>query len=366
MRILSFILIAALCSPTTGQAQTGRLFDQLVENKCKKPDSALIKPGTADSYNAQAKGFNDCLRVYVENENNKIARLRSDASGQFDAIMASATTQIRDIERAINTAIVTAGIVNGVSQPSELPPPAEGLASFPAPECAKPDEALLKPPKGKKAASLASLDKYEAQRQGHDACIGLYIAQAKNQIVQVKANAEAGFLRVADEVNPGIHAINLAVSLALEDAVKASGERNAKVNAIHSSLGAGGLNPTQSQPGGVLSSASRPQEQSVQRRAFADQPATESVNGVRFPRSADMPAGEGDPDAISCRAPQQLGGSRLMGPEICKRNREWAKLFKNGQTISPDGARILLSEKGATFNPQACITGKTCGTPGGQ
>ncbi|MBA2590202.1 MAG: hypothetical protein H0U98_16440 [Alphaproteobacteria bacterium] len=380
LRILPFILFAALGLPGAGRAQTGRVFDTMVANKCNKPDSALIKPGTVDTYNAQAKGFNDCLRVYVERENNKIARLRSDASGQFDAIIASATTQIRDIERAINTAIITAGIVNGVSQPSELPPPAEGLASFPAPECAKPDEGLLKPPRGKKAASLASLDTYEAQRQGHDACIRLYIAQAKNQIVQVKANAEAGFLRVADEVNPRIHAINVAVSQALDDAIKASGERNAKAFAFHSPQLASGLGPAQSQPGGVLSSASLygQQDKPLQKPVFADQPGTETVTvtGARLPRSADMPTGEGDPDAISCRAPQQVEGSHLMGPEVCKRNREWAKLTKNGQNISADGTRIVAGEKQRTYHPQVCVTNfpisqpsvmtTTCGTPGGQ
>jgi hypothetical protein len=376
---IAFVFIVALCGAAAGLTPA-ELANDLAQNKCSKPDAELIKPGTSDSYNAQAKGFNDCLRIYVENENNKIARLRADASGQFDAISASAMTQIHDIERAINTAIVEVGIVNGVSQPGELPPPADGLASFPGPECAKPDEALLKPAKGRKAASLANLDRYEAQRQGYESCIRLYITQAKNQIVQVKTNAEAQVRAVADDANPRIHAINVEVSLALEEAQKASGERNAKINAFHSSLAAASLSPAQSQPGGVLSSASfqPPSNQLLQNPVFQGQPASESVivNGARLPRSADMPTGKGDPDAISCRSPQQLAGSRMMGPEICKRNREWAKLFKRGETISPDGGKIVMGEKQRTYNPQSCVTNfslaqpsvmlTTCGTPGGQ
>jgi len=45
-----------------------------------------------------------------------------------------------------------------------------------------------------------------------------------------------------------------------------------------------------------------------------------------------------------------------MGPEICKRNRDWAKLYKNGRTFSADGGRIVESEKAHTFNPLNCIT----------
>ena len=369
---MALLFVVALCGAAAGLTP-GQLVDDALQRTCKTPDSKLLKPGTTDTYNAQAKGFNDCLRFYVENENAKIARLRADASDQFDAISASATGQIRDIERAINNAILEIQIVRGQSSPLALMPPGDALTGFPAPACAKPDEALLKPAKGKKAASLASLDKYESQTQGYESCMRLYIAQARNQIVQVKANAEAGIKAVADEANPRIHAINVSVSQALDDARKASGERDAKLNAFHAPLTAAGLDPAQSQPGGVLSSVS------FQPPQAPGQTGTESVivNGARLPRSADMPTGAGDPDAISCRTPQLLGGSRLMGPEICKRNREWAKLYKQGLTISPDGGKIVMGEKQRTYNPQACVTNftvpgqssvmtTTCGTPGGQ
>ena len=87
-------------------------------------------------------------------------------------------------------------------------------------------------------------------------------------------------------------------------------------------------------------------------------PGTESVvvTETRLPRSADQPTGAGDPDAISCRTRQQLTGSRLWGPEICKRNREWADLNKRGANISPDGLTLVDSEKQRTLKPLTCST----------
>ena len=49
------------------------------------------------------------------------------------------------------------------------------------------------------------------------------------------------------------------------------------------------------------------------------------------------PDGKGDPDAVTCRPPQKLENSRLLGPEVCKPNAEWAQYAKDGMTVSPDG-----------------------------
>jgi hypothetical protein len=73
-----------------------------------------------------------------------------------------------------------------------------------------------------------------------------------------------------------------------------------------------------------------------------------TVEGMRLRRSQDTPKGEGDPDIIACRAPQQLPYSRLQGPEICKRNRDWAALYKTGMDISSDGTSVVASEKART------------------
>ena len=52
------------------------------------------------------------------------------------------------------------------------------------------------------------------------------------------------------------------------------------------------------------------------------------------------PRGGGDADAVTCRAPQPLPGSRLPGPQVCKTNRVWAQLRADGQDIGPDGVLV--------------------------
>jgi hypothetical protein len=68
----------------------------------------------------------------------------------------------------------------------------------------------------------------------------------------------------------------------------------------------------------------------------------------------DLPAGEGSPEAVSCRAPQQATATRFLGPEICARNAFWAKLDKAGCVISPGGRAILRSGTTKNLNPLAC------------
>ncbi|HET7086464.1 MAG TPA: M56 family metallopeptidase [Rhizomicrobium sp.] len=53
------------------------------------------------------------------------------------------------------------------------------------------------------------------------------------------------------------------------------------------------------------------------------------------------PIGAGDPDAITCRAPQQLPGTHLPGPKICQPNRVWAQLHAHHQDFSPDGRMVM-------------------------
>jgi hypothetical protein len=157
MRQLAAALVLVFSVSSTAHAQsTGNagaaVFDQVEQHKCATPDSELIKPGTTDAYNAQVKGFNDCLRIYVLNENNKISLIRADASARLDGIKKQALDQIRDIERAIDTAILEVSIVNGTARESDLPPPATALSAFPAAACSKPDPSLLNPIQGNHAA----------------------------------------------------------------------------------------------------------------------------------------------------------------------------------------------------------------------
>ncbi len=69
---------------------------------------------------------------------------------------------------------------------------------------------------------------------------------------------------------------------------------------------------------------------------------------------AATPDGTGDPNVITCRPPQTLPGSRLMGPEVCKTNAVWAQYRKDGMDVAADGVHDVPSEKWRTTNPQAC------------
>lgn len=53
------------------------------------------------------------------------------------------------------------------------------------------------------------------------------------------------------------------------------------------------------------------------------------------------PSGEGDPNAIVCRAPQPIRGTALSGPKRCGYNREWAELMARGKDLAPDGTTII-------------------------
>jgi hypothetical protein len=66
------------------------------------------------------------------------------------------------------------------------------------------------------------------------------------------------------------------------------------------------------------------------------------------------PRGEGDPDAVTCRLPQALPGSRLTGPEVCKTNRIWAELRAQGRQISPDGRTLMATAQRFGGQPAIC------------
>lgn len=80
------------------------------------------------------------------------------------------------------------------------------------------------------------------------------------------------------------------------------------------------------------------------------------------PTYATTPSGNGEPEAVSCRAPQPLptGG---MGPRICLRNVIWVRLTMTAQDLSADGksvfARTLVSDPSGVGDPEAV----TCRKP---
>jgi hypothetical protein len=194
--------------------------------------------------------------------------------------------------------------------------------SFPAPECKEADRSLLEP-KRKNGKIVRSMDvispEYEEQDQKHKACVAAYIQQAFAELRQTGSAADAQIKQVRDDVNGRIARLAAA----------------GKINAAALSPSDGAVNW---QGSGI---------------------ENVTVEGARLRESKDTPKGEGDPDIIACRAPQQLAYSRLQGPEICKRNRDWAALYKTGMDISSDGASVVPSEKARTTGKAAltCVHG---------
>jgi hypothetical protein len=82
-----------------------------------------------------------------------------------------------------------------------------------------------------------------------------------------------------------------------------------------------------------------------------------------YPVMPDTPSGLGDPTAIVCRAPQPLSGSGTMGPKICMHNNVWERLSLTGQDLAADGKSVFrrptVSDPAGDGNPDAV----TCRSP---
>jgi hypothetical protein len=88
--------------------------------------------------------------------------------------------------------------------------------------------------------------------------------------------------------------------------------------------------------------------------------AVDAPDPLVMPQS---PSGLGDPGAIVCRAPQALPGTGAMGPKICMHNNVWMQLTMTGKDLSADGksvfARPTVTDPTGEGNPDAI----TCRAP---
>lgn len=96
--------------------------------------------------------------------------------------------------------------------------------------------------------------------------------------------------------------------------------------------------------------------------ALLSTPAFAVPDDPSYPVMPDTPSGMGDPNAVTCRAPQALpaGG---MGPKVCLKNEIWVRLSLTGKDLSADGKsvfeRIAVYEPRGNGNPDAV----TCRKP---
>ena len=273
---------------------------------CQAPDESLLPQGGPPDdqkialYNQQVRRFDACTQAAPADA--AIERLRMEAGVVIRKISDTANAQIADIQAKMEMART------GSAAAAASPAPAGAV--FPAPECKEADRSLLEP-KRKNGKVVRSMDvispEYEEQDRKHKACVEAYIRQAFAELRQTGSAAEAQIKLVRDDVN---------------------------------------ARTTRLKPGGDINSAALPLGDSLVN--WRDGIENVTVEGARLRENTDTPKGEGDPDIIACRAPQQLPYSRLQGPEICKRNRDWAALYKTGMDISSDGSSVVPSEKART------------------
>jgi hypothetical protein len=92
-------------------------------------------------------------------------------------------------------------------------------------------------------------------------------------------------------------------------------------------------------------------------------PVLAETDASNAPVMPETPSGEGDPNAVVCRAPQALHGSGTMGPKICMHNSVWMRLTMTGKDLSADGKSVVLrptvSDPTGDGNPDAV----TCRSP---
>ena len=96
--------------------------------------------------------------------------------------------------------------------------------------------------------------------------------------------------------------------------------------------------------------------------AFLATPAFAVPEDPSYPVMPDTPSGLGDPNTVTCRAPQALPGGG-MGPKICMKNDVWVRLSLTGKDLSADGKTVFerpaVDEPHGNGNPDAV----TCRKP---
>jgi hypothetical protein len=96
--------------------------------------------------------------------------------------------------------------------------------------------------------------------------------------------------------------------------------------------------------------------------ALLTTPAFAVPDDPSYPVLPDTPSGGGDPNAVVCRAPQRLP-SGAMGPKICLKNDIWVRLSLTGKDLSADGKSVFerpaVDQPTGNGNPDAV----TCRAP---
>lgn len=264
-------------------------------------------------YNKDAQAYNACMLSYIAAADAEIKRLHDEAIANIKQAVDDSNFRIKWIERQIQ-ALADEANSSGSAPMAQVVDPSQ----YPPPDCKKPPE--LK--SGDHSTERTS--RYDVEYRAYRSCVTRYIEGGKAEIRQLSDLAGGSIKEIAQGANTRIANIRETVNQAVTDANRITRSEKEFVA-----------------PSDEVILVNPPVGTSL---------GTESitVTGENIQRSIDTPNGEGDPDAISCRLPQQRVDSRLPGPEICKRNRDWASLRKAGYDISSDGRSTVPLRQGGT------------------
>ena len=172
--------------------------------------------------------------------------------------------------------------------------------------------------------------------------------------VTVRAHVAAAQVRAVEAVAAMAQEIGVTMPAAKVTPVAVRPLPRPKTIAVAASLPAGPVEPVAPAPVVLPPAAAVPQPQQA---VAAPPPARETVL-VKAPAKEVVlaldPRGEGDPDAVTCRAPQVLPGSRLPGPEVCQTNRVWAALYADKRQLAPDGRTLIATNERFGLDAKAC------------
>jgi hypothetical protein len=62
-----------------------------------------------------------------------------------------------------------------------------------------------------------------------------------------------------------------------------------------------------------------------------------------------------DASPMVCREPQKQSDSRLLGPRVCRTQKQWDDLHAQGLDITADGKGVAASEKYRSLNPAVAL-----------
>jgi hypothetical protein len=80
-----------------------------------------------------------------------------------------------------------------------------------------------------------------------------------------------------------------------------------------------------------------------------------------LPALPDDPQVSRDTSPMVCRPPQRLSDTRLLGPAVCKTQRQWDDLHARGLDLSIDGrSTITTSQKYRSLNTPVCRSATDC------